>query len=52
MSDVVEAPASGGEGGDNLGFVARLHGIEDPGVVRPEAGDPVRCRLCEGLRGS
>ena len=52
MSDVVEAPASGGAGGDDMGFVAKLHGIEGPMVVRPEAGEPVRGRQFEGLCGS
>ena len=52
MSDVVEAPASGGASGDDMGFVAKLNGIEGPVVVRPEAGVPVRRRLFEGLRGS
>ena len=52
MSDVVEAPASGGAGGDIMGFVARLHGIVTLVVVRPEAGEPVRHRLFEGLCGS
>ena len=52
MSDVVEAPASGGASGDDMVFVAKLNGIEGPVVVRPEAGVPVRRRLFEGLRGS
>ena len=52
MSDVMEAPASGGAGGDDMGFVAKLHGIEGLVVVRPEAGEPVRHRLFEGLCGS
>ena len=49
MSDVVEAPTSSGGGGDNMGFVARLHGIEGPVVVRLGAGEPVWRRLFEGL---
>ena len=36
MSDMVEAPASGGAGGNDMGFVAKLHGIVGPVVVRPE----------------
>ena len=52
MSDVVEAPASGGASGDDMGFVAKLNGIEGLAVVRPEPGVPVRRRLFEGLRGS
>ena len=52
MSDVVEAPASDGAGGDGMGFVARLHGIEGPVVVRPEAGEPARRKLFVGLTGS
>ena len=35
-----------------MGFVAKLHGIEGPVVVRPEAGEPVRRRLFEGFCGS
>ena len=49
ISDVVEPPASGGADGNGMGFIAKLHGIEGPVVVRPEAGEPVRRRLCEGL---
>ena len=52
ISDVMEAPALGGAGGDGMGFVAKLHGIEGPVVVRPEADEPVRRRLFEGLTGS
>ena len=52
MSDVVEASASGGAGGHDMGFVAKLYGIEGPVVVRPEAGEPVRHRLFEVFCGS
>ena len=51
MSEVVEAPASGCAGGHDMGFVAKLHEIEGPVVVRPEAGEPVRRRLFEGFCG-
>ena len=52
MSDVVEAPALGSAGGDDMGFVAKLHEIEGLVVVRPEAGEPMRRRLFGGLCGS
>ena len=51
MSDVVEAPAVNDKMGGEEGFMAKLHGIEGPVVVRPAVGTSEGHRLFEGLEG-
>ena len=51
MSDVEGAPAVDGSVGGGGGFIAKLHGIEGPVVVRPVVGTYAERRLFEGLKG-
>ena len=51
MSDVVEAPTMVNKTGGGEGFMAKLHGIEGPMVVRPAVGSSEGRKLFEGLGG-